>query len=278
MGKRVSSSITLNIGAPQGCVLSPYLFSLYTLDCKPTHEANTMFKFADDTMVVGRISSNNEAAYRTDVENLVSWSRENNLILNAAKTKEMILDFRRKTKPLVHHPITINGETVEVVQNISYLGGNISHDLTWTVNTTATAKKGLKRLYFLRCLKRACLPQKLLVSFYRSAIESVLKYCITAWYSGCTIDNRKALQRIIKTAERITGTQLPRLEDIYQTRCTRRVMGILRDSTNPGHCLFTFMPSGRRYRTLPAHTTRLQDSFYHGAVTLLNSTPTLLPH
>ena len=278
MGRQVSSSITLNIGAPQGCVLSPFLFSLYTLDCKPTHEANTMFKFADDTMVVGRISSNNEAAYRTEVENLVSWSRENNLILNAAKTKEMILDFRRKTKPFVHHPITIDGETVEVVQNIRYLGVNISHDLTWTVNTTATAKKGLQRLYFLRCLKRACLPQKLLVSFYRSAIESVLKYCITAWYSGCTIDDRKALQRIIKTAERITGTQLPRLEDIYQTRCTRRVMGILRDSTNPGHCLFTLMPSGRRYRTLPARTTRLQHSFYHGAVTLLNSTPTLLPH
>ena len=142
MGRQVSSSITLNIGAPQGCVLSPFLFSLYTLDCKPTHEANTMFKFADDTMVVGRISSNNEAAYRTEVENLVSWSRENNLILNAAKTKEMILDFRRKTKPFVHHPITIDGETVEVVQNIRYLGVNMSHDLTWTVNITATAKKG----------------------------------------------------------------------------------------------------------------------------------------
>lgn len=276
MGRQVFSSITLNIGAPQGCVLSPFLFSLYTLDCKPTHEANTILKFADDTIVVGRITSNNEAAYRTEVENLVSWSRENNLILNAAKTKEMILDFRRRPKTFVHQPITINGETVEAVQNIRYLGVNISHDLTWTVNITATAKKGLQRLHFLRCLKRARLPQQLLVSFYRSAIESVLTYCITVWYSGCTAENRKALQRVIKTAERITGTQLPRLEDIYRTRCIRRVKGIIRDSTHPGHCLFTPLPSGRRYRTLSARTTRLKNSFYHRAVTLLNSIP--LPH
>ena len=59
--------------------MSPFLFSLYTLDCRPTHEANIILKFADDTIMVGRITSNNEAAYRTEVENLVSWSRENNL-------------------------------------------------------------------------------------------------------------------------------------------------------------------------------------------------------
>ena len=94
--------------------------------------------------MVGRIT-HDEAAYRTEVKNLVSWSREDNLILNAAKTKEMILDFRRRQKPSVHHPITINGETVEVVQNIKYLGVNISHDLTWTINTMVTAKKGFQR-------------------------------------------------------------------------------------------------------------------------------------
>ena len=196
MGRQVSSKITLNIGAPQGCVLSPFLFSLYTLDCKPSHEANTILKFADDTIVVGRTTSNNEAAYRTEIENLLSWNRENNLILNTAKTKEMILDFRRRLKPFVHHPITIDGETVE---GVKYLW--VSNDLTWTVNITATTKIGLQRLHFLRCLKIARLPKQLLVSFYRSAIESVLTYCITVWYSGCTADNRKSLQCIIKTDE-----------------------------------------------------------------------------
>ena len=53
--------------------MSPFLFSLYTLDPKPSHEANTVLKFADDTIVVDRITSNDQAAYRTEEENLVSW-------------------------------------------------------------------------------------------------------------------------------------------------------------------------------------------------------------
>lgn len=93
-------------------------------------------KFAGDTIVVGRITSSDETAYRSEVENLESLSQENNLILNAAKTKELILDFR-KLRPLIHRAIIISGERVEVVQSIKYLGVNISHDMTWIINTTA---------------------------------------------------------------------------------------------------------------------------------------------
>ncbi len=49
MGNNTSSPLILNTGAPQGCVLSPLLYSLYTHDCTATHSSNVIVKFADDT-------------------------------------------------------------------------------------------------------------------------------------------------------------------------------------------------------------------------------------
>ncbi len=64
MGNNTSSPLTLNTGAPQRCVLSPLLYSLYTHDCAATHSSNVIVKFADDTTVIGLITDNDETAYR----------------------------------------------------------------------------------------------------------------------------------------------------------------------------------------------------------------------
>ncbi len=55
MGNNTSSPLILKPGAPQGCVLSSLLYSLYTHDCTATHSSNVIVKFADDTTMIGLI-------------------------------------------------------------------------------------------------------------------------------------------------------------------------------------------------------------------------------
>ena len=79
MGETTSTPLTLSTGAPQGCVLSPLLYSLYTHDCVALFGSNRVIKFADDTTVIGLITNDDETAYRSEVENLEKGSQNTSL-------------------------------------------------------------------------------------------------------------------------------------------------------------------------------------------------------
>src|SRR4029434_4762932 len=128
VGSHLSSALSISIGSPQGCVLSPLRYTIYTHDCTPTHPSNAIIKFADDTTVVGLISGGDETAYREEVQRLSTWCTLNNLVLNTSKTKELIVDYRRKKSDM--QPIAINGERVERVSDFSFLGTHIEEDLS----------------------------------------------------------------------------------------------------------------------------------------------------
>ncbi|XP_048449038.1 voltage-dependent L-type calcium channel subunit beta-2-like [Rhincodon typus] len=97
-------------------------------------------------MVFREISNNDEAEYRKDTEGLVTWSNENNLSLNVGKTKELIIDFRKKGGQ--HSPININGGEFEQDESIKFLGVTITDNLSWTSHVDATVKKAQQRLFF----------------------------------------------------------------------------------------------------------------------------------
>ncbi len=104
-----------------------------------------------------------------------------------------------------------------------------------------------------------------------TAIESVLTQCISVWYNNATNQDCKALQRVVRLAERISGSTLPSLQGIYLKRCKSRAAKITKDSNHPGNHLFRLLPSGRRYRSLMAKTERLRKSFFPQAIRLLNT-------
>jgi hypothetical protein len=91
-----SATLILNTEAPQGCMHSTHLYSLFTHDWVAKHNSNTIIKFADNTTAVGLITDNNETAYREEDRDLAVCFQGNILSLNMSKTKKLILDYRKR--------------------------------------------------------------------------------------------------------------------------------------------------------------------------------------
>ena len=187
--------------------------------------------------------------------------------LNASKTKEITVDFRRKKSPL--DPLVINGEDIERVTCFKFLGTIISDDLKWEDNIKKILKKAHQRLYFLRQLKKIKIKKEILHQFYSSTIESILTFSIIVWYGSTTVCKRNRLNKIIKTASKIVGHDLQSLSSIYEKRVQIRSQKILKDSLHPASKLYTLLPSQKRFRYLKTKTNRFKNSFFSKAMTIV---------
>uniref|UniRef100_A0AAV2M415 Alkylated DNA repair protein AlkB homologue 8 N-terminal domain-containing protein n=1 Tax=Knipowitschia caucasica TaxID=637954 RepID=A0AAV2M415_KNICA len=182
------------------------------------HDSVKLIKFADDTTLIGLISNNDESAYRREVDRLVSWCSGNNLELNAQKTVEMIVDFRKSTVP--PPPPSVMDSPITSVESFRFLGTTITQDLKWEPTISSLIKKAQQRMYFLRQLRKAKLPAQMLVQFYTAIIESILTSSITVWFAGATVRDKQRLQRIVRSAEEVIGRSLPSLQDLDATQVT----------------------------------------------------------
>ncbi|XP_044034161.1 uncharacterized protein LOC122867427 isoform X3 [Siniperca chuatsi] len=89
-------------------------------------------------------------------------------------------------------------------------------------------------------------PQAGLQDLQLLQVQSILTGCITAWCGRCTTLNRKALQRVVKTAQHITRMELPSMEDLNTQRCRKKANRIIRDQNHRSHKLFCLL-------TIPQH-------------------------
>ena len=235
LGSVLSDVVVSTTGALQGTVLSPFLFTLYISDLQYNSESCHLQKFSDDSAVVGCISDGREGEYRVLVDGFVEWAGKNHLLLNVAKTREMVVDFRRKRT--VSQPLRILGEDVVTVEDYKYLGVHIDNGLKWKTNIDAVYKKGMSRLYFLRKLRSFNVCSKMLEIFYQSVVASVLYFAVVCWGSSIGAGDTNRLNKLIKKAGSVIGCKPDTFEVVVERRALNKLLSIMDNQEHRLHHL-----------------------------------------
>ena len=228
-----SNCIVSNTGAPQGTVLAPFLFTLYTSDFRSSHADCPVIKFADDTALLGLIKYDDDSHYKAEVDCFVRYCNENYLKLNIVKTKELIIDFRKNKNNADN--VVINNTCVERVSTYKYLGVVFDDKLKWGDHIDSLMKKLNSRMYCLRKMNDFNVRSEILTMFYKSVICGVWAYCLTGWGGNTSKADIGRIDCIIRKVGRITGSCLQTVDSIYHERVTRLFTCILDDESHPLH-------------------------------------------
>ena len=267
----VSDTILTRTGAPQGTVLSSFWFTLYTADCRHSQVGCHLQKFSDDSALVGLISNGNDQAYRDEINRFVSWCEENYLDLNLSKTKELVIDFRKKKAMAT--PIFIKGSQVEIVPSYKYLGVHLDKDLNWKENTNAVVKKAQSRMFFLRKLRSFGVSRTLMNIFYQSILASILFYAVVCWGNSITVDDRNRIKKLLKKAGSIIGIAPESLETTMGKRMEKKLDAIFNNNEHPLYGVMISLRSNFSGRLLMPRcsTERFRRSFVPSAVKFFTS-------
>ncbi|KAI4874531.1 hypothetical protein NFI96_008029 [Prochilodus magdalenae] len=231
-----SDTVISSTGAPQGTVLSPVLFTLYTSDFKYNRRCH-MQKFSRHCnrgvvcVIAGR-------EYRSLVEDFVEWCTTNQLKLNIQGD---CIDFRR------------------------YLGVHLDERLDWSVNTDIVYKKAQSRLYFLRRLGSFRICQKLLLIPVPASSFMLYQY----QQEGCWA-TRQAGEESWSCAGRL---ELESLTPLAERRALNKLLNIMDNVHHPLHTTIIRQRSSFSGRLLSqsCSTDRLRKSFVPQAIRLFNS-------
>lgn len=275
LGQFRSSWKSINAGVPQGTKLGPLFFLVMVNDLTTTFP---MYKFVDDCTVseVVSMTTGGTSTLQQDIDDVTRWTSDNNMKLNAMKTKEFIVTFTKSQPSL--QPLLINNQPLELVHTIKLLGVHLSNNLKWDIHIEHVCSKASKRLYALRILRRSGVPSNDLRSVYCSFIRPVLEYACPVWHSSLTSKLDDEVEKIQRRAVRIicprlsyadglVELKLPTLFGRRETLCKSFYLKVLHTSSN----LNALMPEPaqrhhnlrkpRKFRLFKCRTKRFQDSF-----------------
>ncbi len=190
----------------------------------------------------------------------MQWASHNNMLVNTAKCKEIIL--YSKGAPPTTSPLLLSA-SIPRVSELNILGVTFEPTLSMTTHVTNLIAKSHQTLYALRLIRAHGLQGTHLHNVTRALLESRLSYAISAWIGFASRENIIKLQRTINKAERwgLGGNSpLPSIDDIAYKSDKTLFSKILR---NPSHLLYSLLPPER-----PLATAKLRKRPHNHQLTL----------
>ncbi|KAK6181912.1 hypothetical protein SNE40_009690 [Patella caerulea] len=228
-----SNPAQVKFGVPQGSVLGPILFTIYTSPLGEIIRKHCVdyHLFADDTQLylIGPpcdIPDKQQQLERC-IESIRVWMTANFLKLNSDKTEYMTIGSKSYVSSLDSHPIQVGIDHISPVQSARNLGVMFNSTMDMSKQIAAVSKACNFQLYNIGRVRKYLNTDsiKLLVN---SLIASRLDYCNSLLY-GLPASSLRSLQKIQNTAARlITRTRLrdhitPVLKSLHWLPINRRI-------------------------------------------------------
>ncbi|KAJ1084062.1 hypothetical protein NDU88_004216 [Pleurodeles waltl] len=182
-------------GVPQGSIIGPFLFNIFTNDIPKELKKTDLAFDADDVAVVSQSFSDKEAAksLEASLSKISGWYSDWQMSLNISKTTTTL--FTRKQMKM-QPQICLNGEKIKWESSSSYLGVTLDSIISWRNNIEKTCQKATTKLAALYPLLRTkSMPMRSKVRTITAIIRPTVTYASPVW-SGCKQEYRKPLQKL----------------------------------------------------------------------------------
>lgn len=178
-----SEWVEVKNGVPQGSVLGPLLFLLYTFDVFTVFHQSKYHMFADDLQAYIHFPATELTStlrkMNDEIGRLTHWACNHNLILNPSKTQIIFMGHSRILNSLDLNsapPLLVNGIHIPHSSAVKNLGMLMDSTLSWTVHINSTVNKAVSIIHQLRrnISYMPCNIRKLLI---QSLVFPVIEYC-----------------------------------------------------------------------------------------------------
>ncbi len=198
---------TLNCGVPQGSVLGPLLFLIFTADIERIVRSRGLSAhvYADDIQAYGSCIPSEQGALRRSVldciEDVTTWMSSNRLKLNPTKTDFLLCATPQIKHLLDHSPFIINTASITPSPSVRLLGVIIDSELNMSAQVNSMVSTCFYHLRRLRTIRRS-LPLEASKTLINAFIVSRLDYC-NGLLAGLNNKQLDRLQRIMHVAAKL---------------------------------------------------------------------------